>query len=179
MRSLAESECEEITTSLSEKLKTTFPKLLIPPSSSAEFSALIEIKAGVGGDEAALFVSEVLRMYTRIAASNRFAAELVSQTALEGSKGSSGGIRDAILEVNGKGAYDVFRWESGVHRIQRVPATETQGRVHTSTIAVVVYSVLALLSFLADLSLRSSLVRSPLRTREKTILLIQKMCALK
>lgn len=64
--------------------------------------------------------------------------ETVSSSHLEGSKGSTGGLKEAIVEVKGEGAYDLFRWESGVHRVQRVPATETQGRVHTSTISVIV-----------------------------------------
>lgn len=123
---------------LSEHVNTVFPTLLIAPSTTKHFSALVELKSGVGGDEAALFVADVLRMYTRLASTRGFRVETVSISQLEGSKGSGGGIKEAIIEVQGEGAYDVFRWESGVHRVQRVPATESQGRVHTSTITVMV-----------------------------------------
>ena len=119
-------------------VEETFPSLLVPSSKSSHLSALVELKAGVGGDEAALFVANVLRMYTLLAASKGFSTDLVSSNQLEGSKGSSGGYKEAILEIKGHGAYDFFRWESGVHRVQRVPATESQGRVHTSTVTVMV-----------------------------------------
>lgn len=138
MRALIEEERDQIVESLSHQLAETFPKLLIPVSKTKLLSAIMELKAGAGGDEASLFLSEILRMYTRLASSNGFTPELVTSTSLEGTKGPSGGIRDAILEIKGTGSYDLFRWESGVHRVQRVPATETQGRTHTSTVAVVV-----------------------------------------
>ncbi|KAF9515360.1 hypothetical protein BS47DRAFT_1342070 [Hydnum rufescens UP504] len=138
MRALIEEERDQIAESLSHQLTETIPSLLIPASKTKLLSAIMELKAGAGGDEASLFLSEILRMYTRLATSSGFRPELVASTTLEGSKGPTGGIRDAILEIKGKGSYDVFRWESGVHRVQRVPATETQGRTHTSTVAVVV-----------------------------------------
>jgi peptide chain release factor 1 len=138
MRALIEEERDQIVESLSHQLTESFPQLLIPSSKTKTLSAIMEMKAGAGGDEASLFLSEILRMYTRFAFSNGFTPELVSSTTLEGTKGPTGGIRDAILEIKGKGSYDLFRWESGVHRVQRVPATETQGRTHTSTVAVVV-----------------------------------------
>jgi peptide chain release factor 1 len=135
MKALATEERVSLATTMNEHISSTFPALLLPPSKTTSFSALLELKSGVGGDEASLFLSEILRMYTRLAASNGLRAEIVSQSDGDGSRG---GIKDAILEVSGAGAYDLFRWESGVHRVQRVPATETTGRVHTSTVAVVV-----------------------------------------
>ncbi|KAG9047630.1 hypothetical protein FS837_001823 [Tulasnella sp. UAMH 9824] len=138
IRALATEERASLTEVLSEHVNTVFPSLLVPPSTTKHFSALIELKSGVGGDEAALFVADVLKMYTRLASTRGFRVETVSISQLEGSKGSGGGIKEAIIEVQGEGAYDVFRWESGVHRVQRVPATESQGRVHTSTITVMV-----------------------------------------
>lgn len=138
IRVLAAEERASLTEVLSEHVNNVFPSLLVPPSTTKRFSAIVELKSGVGGDEAALFVADVLKMYTRLASARGFRVETVSISQLEGSKGSGGGIKEAIIEMQGEGAYDVFRWESGVHRVQRVPATESQGRVHTSTITVMV-----------------------------------------
>jgi len=96
-------------------------------------SALVELKAGVGGSESSLFVAELLRMYGRFSRLNDW-----EPTVLSNSESDGRGFKDAILEVKGIGAYDALRWESGVHRVQRVPATEASGRVHTSTVAAVV-----------------------------------------
>jgi peptide chain release factor 1 len=93
----------------------------------------MELKAGVGGSEANLFLGDVMRMYLRLSQSLKWKATVV--TSLETNEG---GVKTAILEVKGEGTYDALRWESGVHRVQRVPATEASGRVHTSTVAVVV-----------------------------------------
>jgi peptide chain release factor 1 len=109
------------------------PNALLPPSETEELSALVELKAGVGGTESSLFVAELLRMYGRFARLNNWAP-----TVLTSSESDSGGLKDVILEVKGAGAYDMLRWESGVHRVQRVPATEASGRVHTSTVAAAV-----------------------------------------
>jgi peptide chain release factor 1 len=108
----------------------------------------MELKAGVGGAEAALFLSEMLRMYERLAASRGFEVSLLSKSDLD-----QGGMRDAVVEIKGDGAYDTLRAESGVHRVQRVPATETGGRTHTSTVAIVVCSIYL---FLACPSLTSA-----------------------
>ena len=96
-------------------------------------SALIELKAGVGGSESSLFCADLLRMYTRYAHARGWAPAVVSANASD-----QGGFKDAILEITGAGAYEALRAESGVHRVQRVPATESSGRVHTSTVAAVV-----------------------------------------
>lgn len=133
MRSLAEDEFTTLKERLSTYLSTTFPCLLVPPSQTRSFSALLELKAGVGGSEATLFLTDLLRVYVRYANSRGWRADVIQSTEVAG-----GGMRDAIVEVKGDGAYDMLRWETGVHRVQRVPATEASGRVHTSTVAIIV-----------------------------------------
>ena len=135
MRVLAAEEHDSLSNSLSEIVETTFPTLLIPTSPTLDLSALMELKSGVGGSEASLFLADLLRMYLRLASGRRWKATVVAQSDSDG-----GGIKDAIVEIKGEGAYDALRWESGVHRVQRVPATESSGRVHTSTVAIVVCS---------------------------------------
>ena len=109
------------------------PNALLSPSETEGLSALVELKAGVGGSESSLFVAELLRMYGRLARLNGW-----EPTVLASSECDGGGLKDVILEVKGSGVYDALRWESGVHRVQRVPATEASGRLHTSTVAAVV-----------------------------------------
>ena len=114
---------------LEEKIKI----LLLPKDEDDDKNVIIEIRAGAGGEEAALFASEIMRMYLKYAERMRFKCEIydVSETEL-------GGVKEATFKVSGNGAYARFKYESGVHRVQRVPDTETQGRVHTSTITVAV-----------------------------------------
>ncbi|KAG8964280.1 hypothetical protein FRC03_001933 [Tulasnella sp. 419] len=138
MQALASIERQTQSEVLTEHAYKTFPSLLVPPSPTAHMSALIEMKSGAGGDEASLFVGEVMRMYTRLGTTSGMKSEVLSMNVGEGGKGSSGAVKDSIMEIKGEGAYDLFRWESGVHRVQRVPATETSGRAHTSTISVIV-----------------------------------------
>ena len=95
--------------------------------------AILEIRAGTGGDEAALFAADLERMYTRFAERQGWRLEMMSR-----SEGSLGGVKEVILKVDGPGAYGAMRWESGVHRVQRVPVTEAQGRIHTSAATVAV-----------------------------------------
>ncbi|PPQ78553.1 hypothetical protein CVT24_001648, partial [Panaeolus cyanescens] len=133
MRALADDEITELSTTLDELLTQTFPTLLIPPSTTSHLSALMEMKSGVGGSEASLFLADMLRMYQRLANSSNWSTEIVAKNDIEG-----GGIKDAIVEFKGQGVYDALKYESGVHRVQRVPATEASGRTHTSTIAIVV-----------------------------------------
>ncbi|EKM77613.1 hypothetical protein AGABI1DRAFT_77122 [Agaricus bisporus var. burnettii JB137-S8] len=135
MRALAEEEHTTLTDTLTLTLTQTFPHLLTPPSTTTHLGALMELKSGVGGSESSLFLGELLRMYQRVANSNQWKTQIMSQNDLDG---TSHGIKDAVVEIKGRGAYDALRWESGVHRVQRVPATETSGRVHTSTVAIVV-----------------------------------------
>ena len=106
---------------------------LIPKDPSDERPCIIEVRAGVGGDEAALFAEEVSRMILRFTEALDFRPEIMSESMNEG-----GGIKEVILRIEGFGAYGKLKYESGVHRVQRIPATESQGRVHTSAISVVV-----------------------------------------
>ncbi len=106
---------------------------LVPRDPMDERNAVVEIRAGTGGDEAALFAGDLLTMYSRLAERRGWQVELVDAT-----EGEVGGFKEAILEVKGKGAYGALRHESGVHRVQRVPATESQGRIHTSAATVAV-----------------------------------------
>ncbi|KJA21732.1 hypothetical protein HYPSUDRAFT_165114 [Hypholoma sublateritium FD-334 SS-4] len=133
MRALAADEITALAASLNTIATETFPSLLVPPSPTAALSALMELKSGVGGSEASLFLADMLRMYQRLAANTHWRAAVVASNPAEG-----GGTKDAVVEVVGAGAYDALRWESGVHRVQRVPATEASGRTHTSTVAIVV-----------------------------------------
>ncbi|KAJ3919347.1 hypothetical protein F5877DRAFT_40469 [Lentinula edodes] len=133
MKALALEEAAELDQKLSTILNHTFPSLLVPPSTTANLSAFVELKSGVGGTESSLFLETLLRMYTRFSQSHSWKANVVVSNENEG-----GGIKDAIIEIKGSNSYDTLRWESGVHRVQRVPATESGGRVHTSTVAVIV-----------------------------------------
>jgi peptide chain release factor 1 len=129
---LAELEIAELAdqaTGLEDELR----RLLLPKDRNDDKNVIVEIRAGAGGDEAGLFAAALLRMYTRWADDHKFKTELMSV-----SETGVGGIKEAILEVRGKGAYSRLKYESGVHRVQRVPTTESQGRVHTSTGTVAV-----------------------------------------
>jgi peptide chain release factor 1 len=106
---------------------------LIPHDPLDDRPAIVEIRGGTGGDEAAIFAADLYRMYTRFAEGRRWRIEVISQ-----SEGTLGGMKEAIFKVKGEGAFGVMRWESGVHRVQRVPVTESQGRIHTSAATVAV-----------------------------------------
>jgi peptide chain release factor 1 len=116
-------------TALESELKV----LLLPKDPADEKNVIVEIRSGAGGDEASLFAEEVMQMYLRYAARQGWKADIVDQ-----SMGNQGGIKDATLTFAGNAVYSVLKYESGVHRVQRVPATEAQGRIHTSTITVAV-----------------------------------------
>ena len=107
--------------------------LLIPRDPLEDRNAIVEIWAGTGGDEAALFAADLYRMYQRYADTKGWRREVISL-----SEGSLGGLKEAVFKLMGAGAYGDMRWESGVHRVQRVPATENQGRIHTSAATVAV-----------------------------------------
>lgn len=132
---LAELAREEVKTLREHRdgLEATIRRLLVPKDPNDEKNVIVEIRAGTGGDEAALFAADLFRMYTRYAEDMRWKTEVLSATETDG-----GGFREVIFEVRGKGAYSYLRYESGVHRVQRVPVTESQGRVHTSTASVAV-----------------------------------------
>jgi peptide chain release factor 1 len=115
------------------ELESELRILLLPKDPNDDKDVIIEIRAAAGGDEAALFAEEVLQMYLRFATRRGWKADLV-----DSSEGNQGGLKDATLTLTGEHVYSVMKYESGVHRVQRVPATETQGRIHTSTITVAV-----------------------------------------
>jgi len=132
MRHLAQSEIERLTTEeagLLDDLKV----LLLPRDPADDGNVILEIRAAAGGEEAALFAGELLRMYLAYAARHRYKAEVMSlhETGI-------GGVKEAIVEIAGYGAFSRLKFESGTHRVQRVPATESSGRIHTSTATVVV-----------------------------------------
>ncbi|MFO0705046.1 MAG: peptide chain release factor 1 [Candidatus Andersenbacteria bacterium] len=109
---------------------------LVPVDPSDDRDAIIEIRAGAGGDEAALFAAEMLRMYTRVAERRGYKATLLSSN-----RTGIGGFKEVVLEVKGNKAFGTFKYESGVHRVQRIPATEKSGRIHTSTTTVAVLPI--------------------------------------
>jgi peptide chain release factor 1 len=114
-------------------LELELKPLLVPPDPLDDRPAIIEIRAGTGGDEAALFAADIYRMYSRYIERRRWRTEIISM-----SEGTMGGLKEVIFKVMGAGVFGAMRWESGVHRVQRVPATETQGRIHTSAATVAV-----------------------------------------
>jgi len=126
----------EIETLAAERaaLEVELPRLLLPPDPLDHRSVIVEIRAGVGGDEAGLFAGEMQRMYTKYAERHRWKSEIMEISAA----GGVGGVKEVILMVLGEGAYSRLKYESGVHRVQRVPATEASGRIHTSAVTVAV-----------------------------------------
>ncbi|HLS17128.1 MAG TPA: peptide chain release factor 1 [Paenalcaligenes sp.] len=116
-----------------EALESELQILLLPKDPDDERGVYLEIRAGAGGDESALFAGDLLRMYTRYAENNRWQVEIVSTSASE-----IGGYKEVIARIDGDGVYERLKFESGTHRVQRVPETEAQGRVHTSTCTVAV-----------------------------------------
>ena len=132
MRAMAEEEIAQLAPrepALEEEIKV----LLLPKDPNDEKNVILEIRAGTGGDEASLFAAEIFRMYQRFAEQHRWKIELLSM-----SESGVGGYKEVIAIIEGERVYSQMKWESGVHRVQRVPATETQGRVHTSAITVAV-----------------------------------------
>jgi peptide chain release factor 1 len=132
MRAYAQEELaklEDRSRSVEEELKL----LLLPKDPNDEKNVILEIRAGTGGDEASLFAAEIFRMYTRYAESQRWKVEVLST-----SESGVGGLKEVIAIIEGQGVYSRLKYESGVHRVQRVPETEQQGRVHTSAVTVAV-----------------------------------------
>lgn len=132
LQEMAELEVQRLEPEL-QQLEGDIRLLLLPKDPNDEKDVVIEIRKGAGGDEASLFAGEVFRMYTRYAEEQRWKVEITSL-----SESSVGGVSEVIAIISGKNVYSRLKYESGVHRVQRVPATETQGRVHTSTITVAV-----------------------------------------
>ncbi len=132
MRSLAEEEIENLETQAAE-IEAELKVLLLPRDPNDEKNVVLEIRAGTGGDEATLFAQEIFRMYSRYAESQGWRVEVLS-TSLSG----AGGLKEVIAVVEGQKVYSKLKYEGGVHRVQRVPSTEQQGRIHTSAITVAV-----------------------------------------
>jgi peptide chain release factor 1 len=132
MRAMAREEVERLT-ARSEELEARLRLELVPRDPNDERNVIVEIRAGTGGEEASLFAADLYRMYARYADRRRWKMEVMSTSESE-----AGGYKEIIAEVRGDGAYSRLKYESGVHRVQRVPATEAQGRIHTSTATVAV-----------------------------------------
>jgi peptide chain release factor 1 len=132
LKTMAAEELAGLEARLAE-CETEMKLLLLPKDPNDERNVILEIRAGTGGDEAALFVADVFRMYTRYAESQRWRVEILSSNST-----GIGGFKEVIAMIEGKGVYSRLKYESGVHRVQRVPATEASGRIHTSTITVAV-----------------------------------------
>src|SRR5205823_6709649 len=132
LKAMAEEELAGLEQRLAQ-CETELKLLLLPKDPNDERNVILEIRAGTGGDEAALFVADVFRMYSRYAESQRWRVEILSSNPT-----GIGGFKEVIALIEGRGAYSKLKFESGVHRVQRVPATEASGRIHTSTITVAV-----------------------------------------
>ncbi|MGL5689679.1 MAG: peptide chain release factor 1, partial [Bacteroidales bacterium] len=132
MRELAKEELDACQTRIPE-LEEEIKILLVPADPQDGKDAIVEIRGGTGGDEAAIFAGDLFRMYTKYCESKGWRTEVTSI-----SEGTSGGYKEIVFTVSGEGVYGILKYESGVHRVQRVPQTETQGRVHTSAATVAV-----------------------------------------
>lgn len=132
MRELASEEKDVLVKELAS-VESELKFLLLPKDPHDEKDLIMEIRAGAGGDEACLFAAELFRMYGRYAEKNRWKLDILSSSYI-----GLGGLKEVIFSLHGKGIYSKFKFESGVHRVQRVPATESSGRIHTSTVTVVV-----------------------------------------
>ena len=132
MKKMLEDEyydCKKKLAELTDELKI----LLLPKDPDDDKNVIMEIRGGAGGEEAALFAYELYRMYLKFAEKNRWKTELIDENDTE-----LGGVKEVVFSVSGKGVYSKLKYESGVHRVQRVPDTESQGRIHTSTVTVAV-----------------------------------------
>jgi len=132
MLALAQSEIEELDPKV-KRLEKELKSMLVPKDPRDDKNVIVEIRAGTGGDEAALFAADLFRMYSRYAENKRWKTEILSENSI-----GIGGYKEVIFQINGKGAYSKLKYESGVHRVQRIPETESSGRIHTSTSTVAV-----------------------------------------
>lgn len=132
LKEMAVEEAKEARAKIPE-LEERMRAFLVPKDPDDDKSVIIEIRAGAGGDEASLFAAELMRMYLRFAESQGWATEMLSQSIMDG-----GGLKEAECRMEGAGAYGMLKYESGVHRVQRIPETEAKGRIHTSTATVAV-----------------------------------------
>ena len=129
---LAKEEIKENNERISE-IEIELKNLLIPVDENDDKNVFVEVRAGTGGDEAALFVGDLYRMYLRLAERNRWKSDLISSRESE-----QGGFKEAVIKISGENVYKKLKFESGIHRVQRVPSTESQGRIHTSACSVAV-----------------------------------------
>lgn len=132
MKAMAQEEIARLE-SERERLEAELQLALIPPDPRDEANVFLEVRAGTGGDEAAIFAGDLLRMYLRYAEQQRWRVELLNENP-----GEHGGYKEAVVRIEGKGVYSKLKFESGTHRVQRVPATESQGRIHTSAATVAI-----------------------------------------
>ena len=132
MREMAKAELEQLNAGIPE-MEEEIKMLLIPVDPEDEKNAVMEIRAGTGGDEASIFAGDLFRMYSKYFESRGWKVEVNNA-----SEGTAGGYKEIVLSISGNGVYGIMKYESGVHRVQRVPQTETQGRIHTSAASVVV-----------------------------------------
>lgn len=132
LKAMAEEEAENAKQRIPE-LEETMKKFLIPRDPDDDRSVILEVRAGTGGEEAALFAGELLRMYMRYSEEQNWTIELMDKADAD-----SGGVKEAVCKIDGTGAYGQLKFESGVHRVQRIPATESKGRVHTSAASVAI-----------------------------------------
>ena len=132
LKAMAEEEAAIATERLS-LLQEEMKLFLIPKDPDDDRSVMLEVRAGTGGDEAALFAAELLRMYLRYAEEQKWSTELLSKADAD-----SGGVKEAVCKIDGVGAYGQLKYESGVHRVQRIPTTESKGRIHTSAASVAI-----------------------------------------
>jgi peptide chain release factor 1 len=132
LKAMAKEDVDDLS-SQKEKLEDDIRLMLIPADPQDSKNAVVEIRAGTGGDEASIFAGDLYRMYTRYSESKGWKVDLVDFT-----DGTAGGYKEIIMNVSGDGVYGILKYESGVHRVQRVPKTEAQGRIHTSAASVVV-----------------------------------------
>ncbi len=132
LRDMAELEIPDLKAAI-ETGEVELKKLLVPKDPKDARNVILEVRAGTGGEEAALFAAELFRMYVRFAERRGFKVSVLDE-----SEADMGGLKEVVAEIEGDGAYSLFRFESGVHRVQRVPKTETQGRIHTSAATVAV-----------------------------------------
>jgi peptide chain release factor 1 len=131
-KSMGEDELSELTPRLAAE-ELELQRLLVPKDPHDDSNIFLEVRAGTGGDEAAIFAGDLFRMYTRYAESKGWGVEVLSE-----SPGEHGGYKEVISRIIGRGAYSLLKFESGTHRVQRVPATEAQGRIHTSAVTVAI-----------------------------------------
>jgi len=132
MRAMAQEELDKLEAER-ESVETALMRLLVPDDPNDERNVVLEVRAGTGGEEAALFAAEIFRMYHRYADGKGWRVEVMEENATD-----TGGLKEVIALIEGEGAYSRLKYESGVHRVQRVPQTETSGRIHTSAVTVAV-----------------------------------------